>query len=72
MPTGRLMLPAYRHGHRSRSLMGTFGQTEIEVPRARLDNPDGKTTEWREARCATHVNSTRRYFVPIRLFAAAI
>ena len=62
----------HRHGHRSRSLMGTFGQTEIEVPRARLDSPDGKTTEWREARCATHVNSTRRYFVPIRLFAAAI
>src|SRR3981189_3745087 len=35
----------HRHGHRSRSLMGTFGQTEIEVPRARLDGPDGKTTE---------------------------
>ena len=26
----------HRHGHRSRSLMGTFGQVEIEVPRARL------------------------------------
>src|SRR3979490_1593970 len=37
----------HRHGHRSRSLMGTFGQTEIEVPRARLDGPDGKTTEWK-------------------------
>src|SRR4030081_2824946 len=35
----------HRHGHRSRSLMGTFGRTEIEVPRARLDGPDGKTTE---------------------------
>jgi hypothetical protein len=37
----------HRHGHRSRSLMGSFGRTEIEVPRARLDGPDGKTTEWK-------------------------
>jgi putative transposase len=26
--------------------MGTFGRIEIEVPRARLNGPDGKTTEW--------------------------
>jgi hypothetical protein len=32
--------------HRSRSLMGTFGRIEIEVPRARLNGPGGKTTEW--------------------------
>src|SRR5437660_2064673 len=37
----------HRHGHRSRSLMGTFGQIEIEVPRARLNTADGKTAEWR-------------------------
>jgi putative transposase len=37
----------HRHGHRSRSLMGTFGGVEIEVPRARLNTPDGKTTEWK-------------------------
>src|SRR5438270_14011751 len=37
----------HRHGHRSRSLMGTFGRTEIAVPRARLDGVDGKTTEWK-------------------------
>ena len=37
----------HRHGHRSRSLMGTFGRTEIELPRARLDAPDGKTREWK-------------------------
>jgi putative transposase len=36
----------HRHGHRARSLMGTFGGIEIEVPRARLNGPDGKTTEW--------------------------
>ena len=27
----------HRHGHRSRSLLGTFGRVEIAVPRARLD-----------------------------------
>ena len=37
----------HRHGHRSRTLLGTFGELKIEVPRARLDTPDGKTTEWK-------------------------
>jgi putative transposase len=37
----------HRHGYRSRSLLGTFGKVEITVPRARLDTPDGKTTEWK-------------------------
>ena len=36
----------HRHGSRTRSLMGTFGKTEITVPRARLETPDGKTSEW--------------------------
>jgi transposase-like protein len=37
----------HRHGHRSRSLLGTFGQIKVEVPRARLDTCDGRTTEWK-------------------------
>ncbi len=37
----------HRHGHRSRSLLGSFGQVEIEVPRARLNGADDKTTEWK-------------------------
>jgi len=37
----------HRHGHRSRSLLGTFGKVEIAVPRARLNTADGKTTEWK-------------------------
>jgi transposase-like protein len=37
----------HRHGSRTRTLMGTFGKTEITVPRARLAGSDGKTTEWR-------------------------
>jgi putative transposase len=44
---GPVGVTGHRHGHRSRSLMGTFGRTEIEVPRARLDGVDGKTTEWK-------------------------
>src|ERR1700751_2294240 len=37
----------HRHGHRSRSLLGTFGRVEIAVPRARLDTAEGTTTEWK-------------------------
>jgi putative transposase len=37
----------HRHGSRTRSLTGTFGATEIAVPRARLNTADGKTTEWK-------------------------
>jgi putative transposase len=36
----------HRHGRRSRSLLGTFGLVEIAMPRARLNTPEGKTTEW--------------------------
>ena len=36
----------HRHGRRTRTLTGTFGTTEIAVPRARLVAADGKTTEW--------------------------
>jgi putative transposase len=37
----------HRHGHRTRRLTGTFGATEIAVPRARLNDGDGKTAEWK-------------------------
>jgi Transposase, Mutator family len=42
----RIAASGHRHGHRSRSLLGTFGRIAIEVPRARLNGPDGTTTEW--------------------------
>lgn len=45
--TGDGPLCGHRHGHRSRSLMGTFGETLISVPRARIEAPNGKTTEWK-------------------------
>jgi hypothetical protein len=37
----------HRHGSRERSLTWTFGKTQITVPRARLERPDGTTAEWR-------------------------
>src|SRR3954471_22693065 len=37
----------HRHGRRTRTLTGTFGTTEVNVPRARIAADDGKTTEWR-------------------------
>src|SRR6202047_908720 len=37
----------HRPGSRTRSLGGTFGPIEIAVPRARLDDTEGKTTEWK-------------------------
>ena len=45
--TKAALVTGHRHGHRKRSLTGTFGPTEIAVPRARLLGEDGKTTEWK-------------------------
>ena len=48
----------HRHGHRSRSLTGSFGRTEIAVPRARLVGADGKTTEWKSKVLRTYQRRT--------------
>ena len=42
-------LVGVRHGHRERTLTGTFGKTRIAVPRARMTGEAGKTREWRSA-----------------------
>ena len=39
----------YRHGRRMRRLTGTFGSTDIVVPRARLVGADGVRSEWKSA-----------------------
>jgi hypothetical protein len=36
------VVTGHRHGSRTRTLTGTFGKTEIAVPRARLNTSDGK------------------------------
>src|SRR5215212_7114174 len=56
MPTG---VPGHRHGSRTRTLMGTFGPTEISVPRARLVTPEGKTTEWKSTVLRAYQRRTR-------------
>ena len=43
----RAVVTGHRHGSRTRSLTGTFGPIEIAVPRARLNTPESKTTEWK-------------------------
>ncbi len=43
---GPARMVGHRHGSRPRWLVGSFGKTEITVPRARLQTSDGRTTEW--------------------------
>src|SRR5690348_654163 len=50
----------HRHGHRSRSLMGTFGRVEIAVPRARLDTAEGKTAEWKSKGLRAYQRRTKQ------------
>lgn len=49
----------HRHGHRVRTLTGTFGVTEIAVPRARLDAGEGKTTEWKSQSLRAYQRRTK-------------
>ena len=49
----------HRHGSRTRTLMGTFGSTEITVPRARLKADDGKTTEWKSKALRAYQRRTK-------------
>ena len=49
----------HRHGSRTRTLTGTFGRTEIAVPRARLVQPEGGTTEWKSQALRAYQRRTR-------------
>src|SRR5499433_1276417 len=53
-------ISGHRHGHRSRSLTGTFGRVEIAVPRARLESGAGKTTEWRSSALRAYQRRTKQ------------
>ena len=50
-----------RHGHRKRTLTGTFGKTQISVPRARLvcEGEDGKTREWKSRSLRAYQRRTK-------------
>ena len=52
-------ITGHRHGHRSRSLLGTFGRVEIAVPRARLATAEGKTTEWKSTALRAYQRRTK-------------
>ena len=52
-------LAGHRHGHRKRALTGTFGKTEICVPRARLTGEDGKTSEWKSGSLRAYQRRTK-------------
>jgi putative transposase len=56
----RSPVSGHRHGHRERTLMGTFGAVTVCVPRARLATPEGGTKEWRNASIPAYQRLTRR------------
>ena len=39
----------YRHGHRPRTVFGSFGRVELSMPRARVRGEDGRSREFRSA-----------------------
>jgi putative transposase len=55
--SGPASVVGHRHGSRTRSLTGSFGKTEITVPRARLQTSDG-TTEWHSKALRTYQRRT--------------
>ncbi|MEW6294667.1 MAG: IS256 family transposase [Pseudomonadota bacterium] len=50
----------YRNGHRERQLVGTFGTETVSVPRARIENEEGKVTEWRSKALPRYQRLTRK------------
>jgi transposase-like protein len=49
----------HRHGRRTRTLTGTFGTTEVSVPRARLVAVDGRTSEWKSKALRSYQRRTK-------------
>jgi putative transposase len=49
--SGPASIVGHRHGSRTRALTGSFGKTEITVPRARLQSSEGGTTSGTARRC---------------------
>jgi putative transposase len=49
----------HRHGRRTRTLTGTFGATELTLPRARIAAGNGKTTEWQSQALRAYQRRTK-------------
>ena len=56
---GTTPIAGCRHGHRKRGLTGTFGKAEIAVPRARIKDEDGKTSEWKSQSLRAYQRRTK-------------
>jgi putative transposase len=50
----------YRNGTRERQLLGSFGPVQVSVPRARLDDAEGGTREWRSTALPRYARMTRQ------------
>jgi len=50
----------HRHGHRKRTLLGSFGPVDLRVPRARLNAGDGGTHEWKSQSLQSYQRRTRQ------------
>ena len=50
----------YRHGRRARQLLGSFGAVTISVPRARLNEADETSREWRSEALTRYARMTRQ------------
>jgi putative transposase len=57
---GETAATGYRHGHRERQLIGTFGPETVSVPRARVKDEDGKTKEWRSKALPRYQRLTKK------------
>lgn len=49
----------HRNGRREREVTGTFGKVRIAVPRARLDQEDGTTSEWKNKALPAYQRRTK-------------
>lgn len=50
----------YRHGRRDRQITGTFGTETVSVPRARIEDEDGKVSEWRSKALPRYQRLTKK------------
>lgn len=56
---GAALVQGYRNGSRTRTVTGTFGKTEITVPRARISTADGGSTEWKSKALRAYQRRTK-------------
>ena len=52
--------PGASRGHRDRQLVGTFGSETVRVPRPRVADDAGKTTEWRAKALLRYQRPTKK------------